>query len=337
MEFSGCFVDSKTLTRTSGHSSGPSASTLLILLHPFFLSIANFYRAKIQICSHRPNSTAAFCRALVGAKCWQIGVNQRLWLVDSSGLCQATLHRLKRSAFLQKSHQTSLCWRPPALSWTEKMGLQLLRFYQEFSQNWRSDQELLLPPAKTFSGDISKQEPAGRVPSPGLGHENLQEEVKSVAGDWNLQPWARNDLTDWLILIILCFIDVFHEIRNFFQSVDPGCRPWWNLERWKVLLSSESLLSAERCWPRTPSLQPLWSAISDKKKSGRGMLEWETKAKLHMCTNLWLQRRADESLVTRLETECEWVPTSGAGQKMHPIQKDRWMEFGAINCRTFAI
>lgn len=65
----------------------------------------------------------------------------------------------------------------------KKIGLQLLRFYQELSQNWRSDQELLLPPAKTFSGDISEQEPAGRVLSPGLGHENLQEEVKSVAGD----------------------------------------------------------------------------------------------------------------------------------------------------------
>lgn len=68
-----------------------------------------------------------------------------------------------------------------------------------------------------------------------------------------------------------------------------------------------------------------------------GLLEWETKAKLHMCTNLWLQRRAGESPVTRLETECEWIPASGAGQKMHPIQKDCWMELVAINCRTFAI
>lgn len=93
--------DLRTFRTFSFHFAHPPPSFLFVN--------CSFLLSKDPNCSHRPNSTAAFCRALVGAKCCQIGVNQRLWLVDSSGLCQATLHRLKRSAFRQKFHQTSLC------------------------------------------------------------------------------------------------------------------------------------------------------------------------------------------------------------------------------------
>lgn len=78
----------------------------------------------------------------------------------------------------------------------EKIGVQLVRFYQEFSQNLRSDQVLFLLLAKTSSEVFFQPSTHWKCPESCLGLENLQKEVKNVAGDCNLQLWYRIDNTD---------------------------------------------------------------------------------------------------------------------------------------------